>query len=99
MYFFAKKCFFANNISTNKASDIITAASCSSCRDALKYVHIELKGQGHSLISGQGQLRSRVEPNRSYCMSVDASIQEKHIGTIPSALVQNITANNKFDFT
>ena len=31
-------------------------------------------------------MRSRVEPSRSYCISVDASVREKDIGTIPSDL-------------
>ena len=47
---------------------------------------LTLKVQSQNLTLGQGHLRSRIEPSRSYCISFDASVQEKHIGIIPSAL-------------
>ena len=61
---------------------------------------LTLKGQFQNLTSGQGHVRSRVGTSRSYCISVDASTQEKHIGTIPSALslfYQKLEAKNECD--
>ena len=43
-------------------------------------------GRGQNLTSGQGHLRSRRDLDRSWCISVDASRQEKHIGTNRTAL-------------
>ena len=38
------------------------------------------------MTSDQGHVRSHVEPSRSYCISFDVSMREKHIETIPSDL-------------
>ena len=49
---------------------------------------------------GQGHVRSRVAPSTSYCISIDASMREKHIGTIPSALslfYKKLEAKNQCD--
>ena len=48
--------------------------------------NLTLKCQCQNLTSGQGHVRSRVTRSRSYCILIDASVREKHIGTIPSAL-------------
>ena len=59
-----------------------------------------LKGRCQNLTSGRGHVRSRVAPSRSYCISIDASVPEKHIGTIPSALSlfnQKLEAKNECD--
>ena len=61
---------------------------------------LALKGQCQNLTSGQGHVRSCVKPSRSCCISVDASVREKHIGTIPSALplfYQKLEAKNECD--
>ena len=45
-------------------------------------------------------VRARVEPSRSCCISVDVSMREKRIGTIPTALFlffQNLEAKHEFD--
>ena len=44
---------------------------------------LTLKCQFQNLTLGQGHVKT---PSRSYCISVEASVREKHIGTIPSAL-------------
>ena len=44
---------------------------------------LTLKCQFQNLTLGQGHVKT---PSRSYCISVEASGREKHIGTIPSAL-------------
>ena len=95
--FFAKW-LFANNLWIMKASNIMLAASCSSRQDASKYVLTCCLCQ--NLTSGQGHVRSHVEPGRSYCMSVDVSMRVKHTGIIPNALslfYQKLDANKEFD--
>ena len=61
---------------------------------------LTLEDQCQSLTSGQGHVRSRVEPSRSYCISVDASRRVKHIGTIHRVLslfYQKLEAKSEFD--
>ena len=50
------------------------------------YTLLTLKGQYQNLTLGQGHVRSGVGISTSYCISVDVSVQEKHIGIIPSVL-------------
>ena len=45
-----------------------------------------LKGQRQNLASGQGHVTSGIGQNRSYCISVDASLRNKEIDIIPTAL-------------
>ena len=47
---------------------------------------LTLKCHSHNLTSGQRHVRSRDDPSWLCCISVDASVREKHIGIIPSAL-------------
>ena len=64
---------------------------------------LTLESQGQNLTSGQGHLRSRRDPDRSCCVSVDTSRrQEKHSGTDSTALSlfhQKLEAKNAFDLT
>ena len=63
---------------------------------------LALKCQYQNLTSGQGHVRSRVDRSTSYRVSIDASVQEKRIGTIPSAVslfYQKLEANNECDLT
>ena len=46
---------------------------------------LTLKNQGQNSTSGEGYVRSRGDPDESCCTSVNASWQEKHIGTKPTA--------------
>ena len=48
-------------------------------------MHVDLKKLMPNLTSSQGHVRSRGDPYRSCCMSLNASRQEKLIGTNPTA--------------
>ena len=61
----------------------IRTPSCSCRRDASKYMHVDIKKLMSNLNSSQGHVRSRGNPDRPCCMSLNASRQEKLIGTKP----------------
>ena len=81
-----KKRFFANDFWTKQASNVNLASRVPYVETCRKMYILTLKGQCQNLTSGQGHLRSRIEPSRSYYISINAYVQEKHIGIIPSAL-------------
>ena len=86
--------FFANNFWTKKDSDNFGSIVFLTSSRA----ELALKCQCQNLTSGH--VRSRVKPSSSYCISYDAFLQEKHIGTIPSDLslfYQKSEAKNKCD--
>ena len=59
-----------------------------------------LKSQGQNLTSGQGHVRLRFNPDRSCCISVDASRREKRAGlnhTALSLFYQKLEAKNVFE--
>ena len=61
---------------------------------------LTFKGQCQNSASVQGHTKSLIEPSRSYCITVDAAVREKHIETIPSALSllnQKLEAENECD--
>ena len=80
---FLQKWLFTNNSWTAKARDVSWVPLCSPRRDASKYMHADIKDQCQTLTLGQGHVRSRDEPSRSCCISVDASTRVKHTGAIP----------------
>ena len=48
--------------------------------------NVTLKGQGQSLTTNQGKLRSRGDPSRSYYISFDAPCRDKRNDTNPTSL-------------
>ena len=74
---------FANNFRTKKASGIIWAPSCSSPQGASKHIHGDFERSG-SLFDLRS--RSHVDLNRSCCISVDASRQDRHNDTTPMSV-------------
>ena len=47
---------------------------------------VRARSQCQNVTLGQGHVRARADPDRSCCISVDASCPEKHIGINPTAL-------------